>query len=97
VVGAVYGITPCAPFLMLIGYAVGLNPVQSIVLGIIFTLANAVSPVLLLVAMMGVVSKKMYLSIPSLVLCVKVIVSTALILIGVVIWINRAFFAKDDK
>ena len=81
-VGAVYGITPCAPFLMLIGYAVGLDPVQSIVLGIIFTLANAVSPVLLLVAMMGVVSKKMYLSIPSLVLCVKVIVSTALILIG---------------
>jgi len=36
-VGMLYGITPCAPFLMLLGYASALSPMQSIVIGFFST------------------------------------------------------------
>ena len=83
-VGALYGITPCAPFLMLLGYAAALSPVQSAVVSVIFTAANAVSPVILLAVMTGFLSGKLYHKLPSLAGTVRILVSAVLILIGVI-------------
>ncbi len=83
-VGALYGITPCAPFLMLLGYAAALHPVESAVVSVIFTAANAVSPIILLAAMTGFLSGKLYRKLPSLAGTVKCLASAVLIVIGVV-------------
>ncbi len=55
--GLTYGMTPCAPLLLMIGYCFTLPVSLAGVTGIAFSLSSMVSPVLLLVVVTGALSK----------------------------------------
>ena len=57
-VGLAYGATPCAPLLMVAGYAITLSVPGALLLGTVFALASSLSPVLLLFGLSGVLSGK---------------------------------------
>lgn len=63
--GLTYGITPCAPLLLMIGYCFTLPVPLAGVTGMTFGLSSMVSPVLLLVVVTGALSKKMRSEIPD--------------------------------
>ncbi len=58
IAGFTYGITPCAPLLLMIGYCFTLPVPSAGLTGITFSLSSMVSPVLLLVMVTGAFSKK---------------------------------------
>lgn len=63
--GLTYGVTPCAPLLLMIGYCFILPVSLAGMTGIVFSLSSMVSPVLLLVIVTGVLSKRMGREIPD--------------------------------
>lgn len=63
--GLTYGMTPCAPLLLMIGYCFTLPLPLAGVTGAAFSLSGMVSPVLLLVVVTGALSKKMRKEIPD--------------------------------
>lgn len=63
--GLTYGVTPCAPLLLMIGYCFTLPVSLAGMTGIAFSLSSMVSPVLLLVIVTGVLSRKMGKEIPD--------------------------------
>ena len=62
--GFTYGCTPCAPLLLMIGYAFTLPLHWAGITGMVFSLSSMASPVLLLTVITGVLSKKMCREIP---------------------------------
>ena len=65
IAGIIYGITPCAPLLLMIGYCFSLPVPLAGLTGITLSLSSMVSPVLLLVVVTGAFSKKMRKEIPE--------------------------------
>lgn len=63
--GLTYGITPCAPLLLMIGYSFTLPVSIAGATGIVFSLSSMVSPVLLLVVITGALSKQIMKEIPQ--------------------------------
>lgn len=63
--GLTYGMTPCAPLLLMIGYSFTLPAPLAAMTGIAFSLSSMASPVLLLVIVTGTLSKKMRKEIPD--------------------------------
>lgn len=63
--GLTYGMTPCTPLLLMIGYCFTLPVSLAGMTGIAFSLSSMVSPVLLLVVVTGALSKKMGREIPG--------------------------------
>ncbi len=63
--GLTYGMTPCAPLLLMIGYCFTLPVSVAGLTGITFSLSGMISPVLLLVVVTGMLSKKMRKEIPD--------------------------------
>lgn len=63
--GLTYGMTPCAPLLLMIGYCFTLPASLAGMMGIAFSLSNMVSPVLISVVVTGMLSKKMGKEIPD--------------------------------
>lgn len=65
VLGSVYGISPCAPLLMMAGYAATLSPSAAALAGSAFAMASALVPMLLLMLLTGILSSKLYKEIPQ--------------------------------
>ena len=63
--GLTYGITPCAPLLLMIGYCFSQPVLLAGMAGMAFSLSGMVSPILLLVIVTGALSKKMRSEIPD--------------------------------
>lgn len=63
--GLTYGFTPCAPLLLMIGYAFTLPVPLAVATGVAFSVASMASPVLLLTVITGALSKKMRQEIPG--------------------------------
>lgn len=63
--GLTYGITPCAPLLMMISYSFTLPVALAGTSGIAFSLSSMVSPILLLVMITGALSKQIVKEIPQ--------------------------------
>lgn len=63
--GLTYGMTPCVPLLLMIGYCFTLPASLAGMMGIAFSISSMVSPVLLLVIVTGVLSRKMGKEIPD--------------------------------
>jgi sulfite exporter TauE/SafE len=80
--GLAYGLTPCAPLMMLLLMAAILPPVEAIWVGLIFSLANAVSPLLVLTAVAGFISQKMRREIPQLIRVFQITVFVLFIIMG---------------
>lgn len=60
-----YGISPCAPLILITGYAATLPFAFAAVLGAVFALASTVSPVLFIMLLSGVLAKRMHKEIPQ--------------------------------
>ena len=65
VMGLAYGINPCAPLLMIVGYSVILPAAYAVVVGCVFALCSAAVPLLVLFLLTGAVSIRMYREIPQ--------------------------------
>ena len=63
--GVGYGISPCAPLLVMAGYASTLPFGYALAVGGLFALASAVSPMLLMLLLSGVLAGKIYQEIPQ--------------------------------
>ncbi|MBO7475289.1 MAG: sulfite exporter TauE/SafE family protein [Ruminococcus sp.] len=63
--GFSYGISPCAPLILITGYAATLPVAFAAILGAVFSLASTVSPVLFIMLLSGVLAKKMHNEIPQ--------------------------------
>ena len=60
-----YGISPCAPLILITGYAATLSVGFAAVLGAVFALASTVSPVLFIMLLSVVLAKRMNKEIPQ--------------------------------
>lgn len=60
-----YGISPCAPLILMTGYAATLPAAGAAVLGSVFAAASTLSPALLILLLSGVLAGKMRKDIPS--------------------------------
>lgn len=65
IVGFIYGITPCTPLLLVASYSATLNLGASALIGSIFALTSTITPVILLIIISGILSKKIAAEIPS--------------------------------
>ena len=63
--GAGYGITPCAPLILIAGYCASMPFAYAAIVGTVFAAASAVSPMLILLLISGVLAGRMYLEIPK--------------------------------
>lgn len=63
--GLTYGMTPCAPLLLMIGYSFTLPVPLATASGIAFSLSSMVSPILLLAIVTGALSKQIAKEIPQ--------------------------------
>ena len=63
--GISYGVSPCAPLILITGYAASLSCGYAALLGAVFALASTVSPMLFMLFISGVLAKKMYKEIPQ--------------------------------
>lgn len=61
--GMVYGVTPCAPLLLVLGYAVLLPVYGAICLGLIFSIASCITPGIVVLGLGNFLSKKIMLQI----------------------------------
>jgi len=60
-----YGISPCAPLILITGYAATLPVPIAAVLGAVFAIASTVSPVIIIMLLSGVLAKGMNKEIPQ--------------------------------
>ena len=63
--GLAYGMTPCGPLLMMLAYTFTLPPLGAGLVGCVFGLSSAASPILLIALLSGVLSRKMAAEIPG--------------------------------
>ena len=63
--GVGYGISPCAPMILMTGYAATLPLGYAAVLGGVFALASTVSPMIFMLLISGVLAKRMRQEIPQ--------------------------------
>lgn len=63
--GAGYGLTPCAPLILMAGYAASLSPANALISGSAFAASSALSPLLILAVLSGVLSGKLKKEIPQ--------------------------------
>ena len=57
-VGAAYGLSPCAPLLMVVGYAAALPLGGALVMGTVFVAASSLVPAMLTLALSGTLSRQ---------------------------------------
>lgn len=63
--GAVSGMSPCASMVVVLGYASALRVGEAILVGLCFSLANSVVPLLILTALTGLLTEQMHKEIPQ--------------------------------
>lgn len=65
IAGFAYGITPCAPLIIIIGYSFSLSVLNALLTGISFGAASILSPFIMLAVISGVFSKRITKEIPE--------------------------------
>ncbi len=82
VCGYIYGLTPCAPLILLAGYALTMNLGQAVILAILFSMASAFSPLLLMLLFMKLVVTRMQDEVPKLLTGLRWVLSAAVFILG---------------
>lgn len=80
--GFIYGLTPCAPLIILAGYALAMNFGQAVVLAVLFSMASAFSPLLLMMLFMKLVVTRMQDEVPKLLNALRWVLSIAVAVLG---------------
>jgi|GEM_PF-2214231 len=65
VCGFISGISPCAPLILAVGYAATLSVLDAIIVGVVFSVASSLLPLVLLVVLTGLLSEEMFKDLPS--------------------------------
>ena len=63
--GAISGLSPCASMMVVLSYASALTAGEAVLVGLSFSLANSIIPLLLLTALTGLLSEQMHREIPG--------------------------------
>lgn len=63
--GTVSGLSPCASMMVVLSYASALTAGEAVLVGLSFSLANSIIPLLLLTALTGLLSEQMHREIPG--------------------------------
>ena len=63
--GSLYGISPCAPLILMLGYTVTMPAYAAALTGTVFALSSAIVPTVLLLVLSGVLSPKIIKEIPE--------------------------------
>ena len=63
--GSLYGISPCAPLILIMGYAVTMPAYAAALTGVVFALSSAIVPTVLLLVLSGILSPKIIKEIPE--------------------------------
>ncbi len=81
--GFIYGLTPCAPLVILAGYALAMNFGQAMVLAVLFSIASAFSPLLLMMLFMKLVVTRMQDEVPKLLIALRWVLSIVVAVLGI--------------
>ena len=89
-VGLAYGATPCAPLIMVAGYAITLSIPEAFLLGTVFALASSLSPMLLIFGLSGALSGKIRSQLGKAMPWVQLTVYIAFLILAIVslFWYN---------
>ena len=89
-VGLAYGATPCAPLIMVAGYAITLSISEAFLLGTVFALASSLSPMLLIFGLSGALSGKIRSQLGKAMPWVQLTVYIAFLILAIVslFWYN---------
>lgn len=63
--GVGYGISPCAPLILMAGYCAALSPLMAVWSGTVFALCSALVPMLLVLAVSGILSPRLFRELPE--------------------------------
>ena len=63
--GLISGLSPCTSLIVVLGYASALTTAEAILVGLSFSLANSLIPLILLTALTGILSREMSREIPD--------------------------------
>lgn len=80
--GFLYGLTPCAPLIILAGYAVSMPILKALVIGVVFSMSCTISPLFLMLVLMKLVAVKMRSEVPAFFNIMKIALSAAVLIIG---------------
>ena len=83
IIGIAYGLTPCAPLLLIIGYASTISITNAILLGLCFSMASIISPMIVVVLLAGIISNNLYEELPKYIDLFKLMCYGVLIFIGI--------------
>ena len=83
IIGIAYGLTPCAPLLLIIGYASTISITNVILLGLCFSMASIISPMIVVVLLAGIISNNLYEELPKYIDLFKLMCYGVLIFIGI--------------
>ena len=89
-VGLAYGATPCAPLIMVAGYAITLSLPGALLLGLVFALASSLSPMLLIFGLSGALSGKIRVQLGKAMPWIQLTVYIAFLILAIVslFWYN---------
>ena len=65
VCGLISGISPCAPLILAVGYAATLSVLDAVIVGVVFSVASSILPLLLIVVLTGLLSGAMFKELPA--------------------------------
>lgn len=65
IMGCLYGISPCAPLILILGYAVTMPAYAAVLTGAVFAMSSAVVPSILMLILAGVLSPKIMKEMPG--------------------------------
>lgn len=80
--GFLYGLTPCAPMIILAGYAVTMPLWEALTVAVVFSLSCTVSPLLLMLILMKLIAVKMQHELPTFFRVMKAVLSGAVLVMG---------------
>ena len=63
--GIISGLSPCASLVIILGYASTLGVFEAVLVGLCFSMANSLIPLLILVVLTGALSREMFTEIPT--------------------------------
>ena len=82
IIGIAYGLTPCAPLILIVGYASTISMTNAVLLGLCFSLASIISPMIVVVLLAGLISNNLYEELPKYIDLFKLMCYGVLIFIG---------------
>lgn len=83
IIGIAYGLNPCAPLILIVGYASTISIANAALLGLCFSLASIISPMIVVVLLAGLISNNLYEELPKYIDLFKLMCYAVLIYIGI--------------